>query len=141
MTSRRGRSQTTSTGTTCGFHAPQTTRSKEFLLLHHIELSKHKGREMSVLLDRLDPVEERRVDQAEDGEAAAHDGAELREEAAEALALLAVDDAVGRDVIREDGVWHLVRVRVRVRVGVRAGVRVRVRVGVRVGVGVRVRVS
>ena len=35
---------------------------------------------MSVLLDRLDPVEERRVDQAEDGEAAAHDGAQLRED-------------------------------------------------------------
>ena len=49
---------------------------------------------MSVLLDRLDPVEERRVDEAEDGEAAAHDGAQLREEAAEALALLAVHDAV-----------------------------------------------
>ena len=43
-------------------------------------LKAQKGREMSVLLDRLDPVEERRVDQAEDGEAAAHDGAQLREE-------------------------------------------------------------
>ena len=50
--------------------------------------------QMSVLLDRLDPVEERRVDEAEDGEAAAHDGAQLREEAAEALALLTVHDAV-----------------------------------------------
>ena len=75
---------------------------------------------MSVLLDRLDPVEERRVDQAEDGEAAAHDGAQLREEAAEALALLAVHDAVRRDVVREDGVGHepLLRVgRVRLKVG------------------------
>ena len=35
---------------------------------------------MSVLLDRLDPVEERGVDLAEDGEAAAHDGAQLRED-------------------------------------------------------------
>ena len=76
--------------------------------------------QMSVLLDRLDPVEERRVDQAEDGEAAAHDGAQLREEAAEALALLAVHDAVRRDVVREDGVGHepLLRVgRVRLEVG------------------------
>ena len=76
--------------------------------------------QMSVLLDRLDPVEERRVDEAEDGEAAAHDGAQLREEAAEALALLAVHDAVRRDVVREDGVGHepLLRVgRVRLEVG------------------------
>ena len=49
-------------------------------MVHHRALKAQKGREMSVLLDRLDPVEERRVDQSEDGEAAAHDGAQLRED-------------------------------------------------------------
>jgi hypothetical protein len=79
------------------------------------QVSSQKGRisrERSVLLHRLDPVEERRVDQAEDGEAAAYDGAQLREEVAEALALFAVHDAVRRDVLREDGIGYEALLRV-----------------------------
>ena len=60
----------------------------------------------SILLDGLDAVVERAVDEPEDGEDAADDGAQLRQVAPERLRRLAVDDAVRRHRVREDGVGH-----------------------------------